>query len=254
VRELQHSLSLAPYQSPYRVALLLRFEKATDGTSNALLKTLEEPPEKVILALTAESAEVLLPTIVSRCLVLRLRRSSLGEVEQGLQKRGLPADRARFLAHLSDGRPGSALALEQHPELLEQRLAWLAELQANLASNYAARFAFVDKLTKNKDNQSLDRDLIRKRLQAWSSLWRDVFLLSSDAREEITNVDRAETIQSIAGQIDFPRVCKTLASLERTARHMDGVINARLALEVLMLDLPQVDLRQVHLPRVNLPD
>ena len=53
--------------------LLLRFEEAHPSAMNALLKTLEEPPPQVILLLTAESAESLLPTIVSRCEVLRLR-------------------------------------------------------------------------------------------------------------------------------------------------------------------------------------
>jgi hypothetical protein len=67
VRELQRLLALAPYQARYRVALLLGFEKATAGAQNALLKTLEEAPEKAILLLTADSPDNLLPTITSRC-------------------------------------------------------------------------------------------------------------------------------------------------------------------------------------------
>ena len=87
VRELQHSLSLAPYESRYKAALLLRFEEANPSAANALLKTLEEPAAQAILILTADSTSSLLPTIVSRCEVVRLAPLPLSLVEQGLQER-----------------------------------------------------------------------------------------------------------------------------------------------------------------------
>ncbi len=85
IRALQHSLSLSPYEARYRVALLLRFEQANASAQNALLKTLEEAPERVVLLLTANSAEDLLPTIVSRCEVLRLRPVSVENLQGMLQ-------------------------------------------------------------------------------------------------------------------------------------------------------------------------
>jgi len=116
IREMQRGLSLSPYEARYRVALLLRFEEANPNAANALLKTLEEPPPQVVLILTAESAEVLLPTIVSRCEALHLRPLPLDVVGEGLQTRwGLPPDEARLLAHLSGGRPGYALHLHRTP-------------------------------------------------------------------------------------------------------------------------------------------
>ena len=112
VRDLLPSLSLAPYQARYRFALFLRFEEANHFAANALLKTLEEPPERVILVLTAESAESLLPTIVSRCEMIRLRALNLDTLTTGLQDRwGIPAEDARLFAHLSNGRAGYALKL-----------------------------------------------------------------------------------------------------------------------------------------------
>ena len=242
VRELQHSLSLAPYEARYRVALLLRFEEANDSSSNALLKTLEEPPEKVILALTAESAEVLLPTIVSRCLVLRLRPATIEQVEKGLLARGLPSEQASFLAHLSSGRAGFALDLHEHPEKLEQRAAWLSELRDMLLSTRVERFSLAEKLTKSKDNQPVDKEALHDRLQVWSSLWRDVFLLVSGSDTVIANTDQEELVTNIARQLTFEQAYCTLSSLERTARQVDGVVNSRMALEVLMLDLPWVNL------------
>jgi len=67
IRSLQHTLALAPYSAAYRIALLLDFQRTTKQGMNALLKTLEEPQDKVVLLLTANALESLLPTIVSRC-------------------------------------------------------------------------------------------------------------------------------------------------------------------------------------------
>jgi len=78
-------LSLTPYEAPHRVALLLDFESATDGAQNALLKTLEEAPPSVVLLLTADAPESLLPTVVSRCEVLRLRPVSTERLESWLE-------------------------------------------------------------------------------------------------------------------------------------------------------------------------
>ena len=77
IRDLQRSLILTPYEAKFRIALILNFQRANVNAQNALLKTLEEAPRKVILLLTADSAESLLPTISSRCEILRLRPTSI---------------------------------------------------------------------------------------------------------------------------------------------------------------------------------
>ena len=73
IRELQHSLSLTPFEAQYRIGLLLNFETATESAQNALLKTLEEAPKRVVLLMTVDAVENLLPTVSSRCEILRLR-------------------------------------------------------------------------------------------------------------------------------------------------------------------------------------
>ncbi|MGE5124049.1 MAG: ATP-binding protein, partial [Acidobacteriaceae bacterium] len=144
VRELQHTLSLAPYEGRYRVALVLRFEEAHISAANAMLKTLEEPPAQVVVILTARSAESLLPTIVSRAEVIRLRTLSVEDTASGLQAvKGVPRPLAENLAHISDGRPGYAIRLYENPGLLEQRSAWLDELISLLASSQRDRFALA---------------------------------------------------------------------------------------------------------------
>jgi DNA polymerase III subunit delta' len=233
VRELQRSLALSPYEAKYRIALLLRFEEAHPSAANALLKTLEEPPPKVILLLTAESPERLLPTIVSRCEVLRLRPMSPADLTAGLQAgRGLSEEQARLLAHLSAGRPGFALRMHREPEDLERRRSLLDEHLRLLSANRAERFAFAWTLSK-------DREKLRFALQVWLSLWRDILLVSCGSAAPLTNLDREDEIRSIAARTSLELAETCLAHLEQTRELLDRNANARLATEVLMLDLPR---------------
>jgi len=233
IRDLQRSLSLAPYEARYRVAVLLRFEEAHASASNALLKTLEEPSPRVVLVLTAESAESLLPTIVSRCEVLRLRPLAAEALSQGLQSRwGLPSDQARLLAHLSGGRPGYAMRLHEHPELLEQRQAWLNDHRNLLSASRVARFAYVEKLSK-------DKDALRQALLTWLSYWRDVLLCSSGASASLTNLDLEAEITELAGRLDLSAAHRMVSALEHTLDMLEHNVTPRLATEVLLLDLPK---------------
>jgi DNA polymerase-3 subunit delta' len=241
IRELQRSLALAPYEARYRIALLLRFEEAHPSAANALLKTLEEPPPQVILIITAESSEILLPTIVSRCEVLRLRPIAPEIVAQGLEERwNLPEDEAHFLAHISGGRPGYALKLHQEPGIMEDRQAWLRDHHALLAASRVARFRHVENDMTQGINKDRPRVIARLRgiLEVWLSLWRDVLLRSSGASAPLSNPDQLQVTEHIAKHTALEEVYEMVASLERTINLLDKNVNPRLASEVLLLDLP----------------
>jgi DNA polymerase-3 subunit delta' len=236
VRELQHSLALAPYEARHRVALLLRFEEANANAANALLKTLEEPPGQTILILTASDSESLLPTILSRCEPLRLRPLPLEQVAQGLQERWqVDAAQAQLLAHLSGGRPGYALSLHQQPERLEQRLAWLEALYEILPATRAQRFALVEELTKNKDQP---KEKMRQMLMAWLPIWRDVLLVSAGSSALLLNPDQESRVRAIADAVELKKAQDVILHIEATLDRFDKNVNTRLAAEVLMLDLP----------------
>ncbi len=236
VRELQHSLSLAPYEARYRIALILRFEEANTSTANAMLKTLEEPPPQVVVILTAKSAESLLPTIVSRCEVLRLRPLSIEETSTGLQTlRSVPVEEADRLAHISDGRPGYALRLIEQPSLFEQRQSWLDELLRLLASSRAERFAFARVSVENPDE-------LRSELQVWLTFWRDVLITAAGITSALTNLDYATRIAQLAGEIGLQKAQFFVNAIESTMERIDRNVNPRLALEVLLMDYPKIDL------------
>jgi len=240
IRELQHNLSLTPYEAKFKAALLLRFEEANPNAMNALLKTLEEPPPQVVLLLTADSPESLLPTIVSRCEVIRLRPAPLEQLEAGLRARfQLSADDSRLLAQISGGRPGAAIRLAQNPALLEQRTEWLNELKRFLAARYGERFDYADGFTKDKDKEKMRAEL-RAKMALWLSFWRDMLLVTAGASAPIANLDWEDSIRQASAELDVQRVRDTIHSIERSITLLEENVNPRLVTEALMLDLPRL--------------
>jgi DNA polymerase-3 subunit delta' len=232
VRELQHSLWLAPFDARYRIALLLRFEEANSNAANALLKTLEEPPDKVILILTAESSEALPPTIVSRCEMLHLHPLPIDELTQSLLARyDLPEEQASRLAHISSGRPGLAIKYLQQPEQLEKRQHRLDDHIHLLSASYVERFDYAESLYKDKES-------ILATLEVWLSFWHDVLLQTIGLSAPPVNLDHSAEISQLATGLGLSEVRRTLTNITHTLDLLDRNINPRLALEVLMLDLP----------------
>jgi DNA polymerase-3 subunit delta' len=238
VRELQRSLSLAPYQARYRVAIILRFEEANANAANALLKTLEEPQPQVVLVLTAESAESLLPTIASRCEILRLRPLNTDAIQQGLQSKwNIPEKEAELLAHLSGGRVGYALRLHQDSDLMAFRQSILERHRQMLSADRVRRFAEAEQLSKDKDS-------LRQTIEIWQSLWRDVYLHASGSEVPIANLDRRPEIEDLARHVGSDGAYQMVTSLQSAGIRLDENVNTRLTVEVLFLDLPRISARQ----------
>lgn len=232
IRNLQHTLILAPYESRYRIALLVNFHEATDEAQNALLKTLEEAPEKVILLLTAESPESLLPTIVSRCELMRLRPMPLEELEEVLKKeRKVGNEEARLYSHLAQGCPGQAINILENPALLTQRRSWLDDALRLLSASRHERFRFAERESKNRND-------LKQILQTWMSLWRDLMIVSEGAPLPLINLDYQSQLERLAVQVSAAIAQKCIAGLDLSLDRIEKNANPRLLLEVLLLDWP----------------
>src|SRR5829696_7805453 len=214
IREARRTLTLKPYQANYRVALFLRFQEANDNAANALLKILEEAPSYAVLILTADNPEQLLPTIVSRCEVLRLRPLNIEEVQKALESRGLEMGKAKLIAHISGGRFGYALRLLANESLLERREERLNDLQTLMAASRVEKFAYAEKLSKDKES-------MRQAILIWLSYWRDVMLRSAQARTPLVNVDRNVEIEDLAGRLDLSGARQVVSGLESVLEKME---------------------------------
>ncbi len=232
VRALQHDLALRPLEGRYRVAIFDQFETATVEAQNALLKTLEEPPDYAVLIVLTADPELLLPTIVSRCQQLALRPLTIAEVREALIASGrITPQQADLLAHLSGGRLGWAVNAATDHAVLDERARYLDDLHRLLKSDRVQRFAYAEDLTRKSDRARAAIDL-------WRTWWRDVLLAASGSAAELVNIDRAAQVQSLAQQVTVDQAKAAAEACGRAVWQMDRNVTARLVVEVLLLDFP----------------
>ena len=241
IRDLQHDLSLAPYEGGYRVALLLRFEEANASAQNAILKTLEEPNPKVLLLLTADDPENLLPTITSRCELLRLRPIAVDELAGLLEtKENLSKENADLIAHISAGRVGFAKKLAGDEVLFERRMQWMNDLVMLLAGNRIDRFQYSEKVTKSdKKDRAETKRALWEGLGYWLSFWRDVMLVRTESGMPIANIDLSDAVQKTADSVSKQAAARTVSAMEYAFVRIQHA-NLQLMLDTILLDWPIV--------------
>ncbi len=123
VRELISRVNIRPYEGGLHTVIIEGADRMTPQAQNALLKTLETPPEDAVFFLTADQLGPILPTIISRCRTVRFQPLTIDQVEGVLKNRGVAPDRARLLANLSEGSVGRALAIQDSEKFWKLREA-----------------------------------------------------------------------------------------------------------------------------------
>lgn len=237
IRALQVEASLAPYHGRWKVYPILDAEDLSLPAMNSLLKVLEEPPARVVIVLTASDANGLLPTIVSRCQVIRLGAVPADEIAAGLRdQHGAPPDQAETLARFAEGRVGWAIEALGRPTEVAARSEALDELVRLSQSSRAARFDYAEKLASGF---SRSPDDVYERLALWQTWWRDVLLVSAGCGELVVNDDRRVLLEEHAATMPLEAVHAFLRALSLAVDRLQQNVNPRLALEALMLELPQ---------------
>jgi DNA polymerase III subunit delta' len=227
IRALQRQVSLSPYEGRMRVCLISDLHLATTEAANALLKTLEEPPSRVILVLTATDIGLLLPTVVSRCQVLALRPVPTDLIVHVLEQEQQPPVQAAMIARWAAGRIGWALRAAREPGLLTARQQQIDNLVSLLNQKRVDRLRMVESLSR--------RDNLREILQLWQVWWRDVVLVASQCTDLVTNSDRLVTLQQLAQVYGIKSAGNAYRNLGRTLEMLEQNVNPRLALEGLVL-------------------
>jgi DNA polymerase-3 subunit delta' len=237
IKNIQHDASLPPFEGKQKVFIIDGAELMSTEAANCLLKTLEEPAEKVTFILLTTNDRRLLPTVISRCQCLELPPLSIEEETKALaEKAGIEKEKARLLAGLSRGCPGWALAATNDGSVLEQREEELNRLTGLLNADLEQRFDYAGKLAAGFNR---DRGAVYDILSTWLDYWRDLMLARLGRAEMITNIDRKEEIIKKASRYRLVSIKNFMQSIEAAARQLGQNVNARLALEVLMIDIPE---------------
>lgn len=238
VREWQRDMMLKPYEGRRRIFILHDAEKLNEAASNAMLKTLEEPPPYATLILVAHTTGSLLPTIVSRCQLLRLRPLPRAQVAAALRERwNLTPGDAELLAAWSGGRIGWALRMIDAPDELAARQNQLAELLALADQPLTARLRWAEE--RAKAYRAGDQTAVFETLELWQSWWRDVLLTAAGCPQAIIHIDRRDELARAATQYAIPDLYAFVAGISLAAQRLRDNVNPQLALEGVVLAMPE---------------
>ncbi len=236
--DIQADAMLEPYEGRVKIFIIEDAHRMSIEASNALLKTLEEPPRTVHLILTAPSAALLPQTIVSRCHIVRMRPVPTEVIESALQERfdNLP-DASKTLAKKSMGAPGWAIAALNDQSLLDARNQSAFRIINLLRSDMPDRFDYSAEMARGFRN---NRNAAIGELDRWLEILRDVAILKNDMSEYLVFEERADDLEALADAMsDDDLSCAATAVIK--AR--DGLmVNAspQLAFDVMMLEIPAI--------------
>lgn len=235
VRRLQRVATLAPFEGKHRVAIVDPADRMNEATANAFLKTLEEPPARLVMILVTDREEALLPTVRSRLRRVAFRAVPAAVIVEALERRsGVDRERAVALARAAGGRIGWALAAATDPSVEERRRETL-DLVASLAGvPPGERFRYAERLARRFSER---RDDVYDALDAWETWWRDVLLVAAGREALVTNPSRLDTLRAQASQYRVDGALRVLSSLRRTRRLLEDNVQPQPALERLTLAL-----------------
>lgn len=236
IRGLQRLASLPPYEGKCKAFIIDGAEYLSTEAANALLKILEEPPQRVVWLLLAADEDRLLPTVVSRCQRLELTPIPPDKVQEVLVSAyGVDPDKAKPLSHLCHGCLGWALAALSDDDILEQRSQDVTRLSSLPASDLSERFACAHELATQFSH---NRRAAAETMQVWLDWWRDLMLIKGGCSEAIVNTEHHKALEEQARSLDLLDIKGFLSRLCLLQRDVSKNANPRLALECLMLGLP----------------
>ena len=232
MRQIEREANFRPYEGAARVFLIDEADKLNDNSANALLKVLEEPPPTSHIILITSRPAALLPTIRSRCQVIRFSPLSVADIESRLTQ-DKPADRAtvRLRARAAGGSIGRAIAGDI-ASFTQQRKAMLSILNALTVTDDRAR------LLKSAEelNEAQYKEEFEERLGVLETLIRDAWMLALGVNsEQLVNLDLLPELEEASKKLDPQRAATWILQIEDVREQLIVNINKKIATDALLL-------------------
>ena len=227
-RLLKERAQFLPHQGSRRVFLIDHVDRANDQAANSLLKTLEEPPDHLVLIMTAENAYDLLPTIRSRAVPFHFAPLGRDEMKEFARSRGL--EQAERRIQLAGGSPGLAVSIDL--ETYDKRRAAMLTL-VKVAAGAAPFGAWVpvgESIGRTKSEK------LELHLKVLYELLRDLLVLR-ESGGEIRNQDIRGELEALAAKVEFAWIRKAVSQADEMAQMLRRNIQKTIALDAVILAL-----------------
>ena len=228
------TVQVKPYQGPYKIYIVEEAEKLTVQAQNVLLKTIEEPPAYVVFMLLTSSTEALLPTILSRCVLLNMRPVRDDEMRTYLiEQLHVPESRAEICIAFARGNIGRAKALAASEDFDKIRTNALSLLK----NIHEMDTADIMEALKNIREYGFD---INDYLDIMAVWYRDILLFK--ATHDMNHLifrDEIQSIQKVAQCSDYEGIEEVIQALEVAKSRLRSKVNYELTMELLLLTIKE---------------
>ena len=232
IRELCNTMDIKPFSSPYKIYLVPEAEKMTEAAQNALLKTIEEPPEYGIVILMTSNISALLPTIQSRCLTMEFRPLSTAVVESYVKEHcQVPDYQARASAAFAQGNLGKAMRYAKSEDFIERKDHIISLLRHVEQMDLSEMLAVIKDLGTRKDE-------VRDYIDLMVLWYRDVLLFK--ATKDINQLlfqDEASYISREASHRSYEKIEEILQAFEKAKVRLRANVNFDITMELMLLTL-----------------
>ncbi len=229
MRELQNKLNMGSFLNSYKAALIEEAEALSLSAANSLLKTLEEPAKKTVLILLAETISSVIPTVVSRCQVVRFYPVAKEDIYRYLLDRGSERKQVDEFASLCAGRPGLAIGFKDNPRLFEEYKARVEMFFDLFKSDMPGRFRSASSLANENDLDDI--------LNIWMSVVRDANLIKIGSNDRIINAFSITKLRLLASRFEADHFKKWTDSLRQARSDISANVNKKLVLENFILNV-----------------
>ncbi|MDO5715380.1 MAG: DNA polymerase III subunit [Tissierellia bacterium] len=228
VEELIDRVGQKPFESQYKVVIIDNFHNMTTEGQNALLKTLEEPPSYLNLFLISHNLKGILPTIKSRCRLMKFKTVSTNRLESFLQDYGISEKNARLFARLSKGSVAQSLRYYEDSTLLQKREELIDQVDRLLREGRYTVFSSLDYFKDHREQI----DEILGFLLTW---FRDLSFMALGQEENIINIDKLELLQ--LENVSLTHSLHCYDSVLQTVEELKMNINFDLAIQMLLMNI-----------------
>lgn len=210
VRLLQQEMSLRPYEARYKVFIINDSHNLNSVSANALLKTLEDTPDRSIIVLVTDKPRVMPATIISRCRRENFRALCREDFAVALSGQGFDDVTGNYLAYFCEGRLGSALRLRGADIIREKN-------------------SVIDRFLSGSFEESAKREDLRKELTVIVAWFRDVYLAKAGLKNAI-NEDRGSEVARCAELYGFDDLERIFSALSSSFFYLEQNVNTKLLL------------------------
>jgi DNA polymerase-3 subunit delta' len=232
--QVNNDIQIKPYSSPYKIYIIDEAEKLTEQAQNALLKTIEEPPGFGVILLLTNNLNALLPTIISRCVVLKLQAVDKMKIKEFLMKQHqVPDYQAELSTVFAQGNVGRAIqyaSSESFGEIKNQVLHLLKYIDD------MELYEIIDALKRIAENKTQIDDYLDLII-----LWyRDVLLfkVTKDINQLIYKSEYQD-ISKQASKRSYEGLDAIIHAIEKAKVRLSANVNFEITMELMLLTIKE---------------